>query len=101
MPESPEAAGKPAPRAQGNDTDPSMKHIGNLIREELAHQERSISWFARKLCYDRSNVYRLLGKESLDTRLLHRISVLLGRDFFAELSDEISKQEHPVSHDRQ
>ena len=67
----------------------AMKPIGILIKEELEKQERSISWFARKLSCDRSNVYRLFQKESIDTNLLARISVLLGRDFFAELSDNV------------
>lgn len=67
----------------------AMEPIGSLIKEELEKQERSISWFARKLSCDRSNVYRLFQKESIDTNLLVRISVLLGRDFFAELSDNV------------
>lgn len=69
-----------------------MKPIGFLIREELERQERSISWFARKLSCDRSNVYRLFQKESIDTGLLTRISVLLNRNFFAELSDSVSEK---------
>lgn len=75
-----------------------MKPIGILIKEELERQERSISWFARKLSCDRSNVYRLFQKESIDTKLLARISVLLGRDFFADLSEDIKDKgvsQHP------
>ncbi len=63
-----------------------MKPIGNLIKEELEKQERTVSWFARKLACDRSNVYRLFQKESIDTRLLTRISIILQHDFFADLS---------------
>ncbi len=70
-----------------------MKHIGSLIKAELERQERSISWFARKLSCDRSNVYRLFQKESVDTRLLTRISLLLGHDFFSELSDEVRERQ--------
>lgn len=69
-----------------------MKPIGILIKEELERQERSISWFARKLSCDRSNVYRLFQKESIDTNLLARISILLGRDFFSELSQNIKEK---------
>ncbi len=57
-------------------------HIGNLIKEELQNQERSISWFARKLYCDRSNVYDIFKRESIDTELLLRISLILKRDFF-------------------
>lgn len=70
-----------------------MKPIGVLIKEELERQERSISWFARKLSCDRSNVYRLFQKESIDTGLLARISILLGRDFFSDLSQYIKEKD--------
>lgn len=70
----------------------TMKPIGILIKEELERQERSISWFARKLSCDRSNVYRLFQKESIDTNLLARISILLGRDFFSDLSQYIKEK---------
>lgn len=59
-----------------------MKPIGELIKEELMVQERTITWFARKLCIDRSNVYRLFQKNSVDTDLLMRISLVLKKDFF-------------------
>ena len=68
---------------------PPMTPIGQLIKEELKAQERSVSWFARKLHLDRSNVYRLFQKNSLDTDLLSRISIVLGRDFFEILSKNI------------
>lgn len=67
-----------------------MKPIGILIKEELLAQERSVAWFARKIHLDRSNVYRLFQKNSVDTDLLRRISQVLGRDFFAAYSEEIS-----------
>ena len=67
-----------------------MKPIGILIKEELTAQERSVAWFARKIHLDRSNVYRLFKKNSVDTDLLRRISQVLGRDFFAAYSESIS-----------
>lgn len=66
-----------------------MQPIGSIIREELERQERSVTWFARKIGCDRSNVYRLFQKHSVDTALLSRISVVLGRDFFVELSENL------------
>lgn len=67
-----------------------MDSIGSLIKEELMRQERSVSWFARKLSCDRSNIYRLFQKHSIDTALLARISVILQRDFFKELSGNLA-----------
>lgn len=69
-----------------------MKPIGHLIKEELEKQERSISWFARKLSCDRSNVYRLFQKENIDTGLLIRISLLLNHDFFSDFSKNIKEK---------
>lgn len=63
-----------------------MEPIGTMIKEELERQERSVSWLARKFSCDRSNVYRLFQKHSIDTALLQRLSVILNRDFFSELS---------------
>ena len=68
------------------------KSVGDLIKEELEKQERSISWFARKLSCDRSNVYRLFQKESIDTTLLFRVSLLLKRDFFSYLSERLKEK---------
>lgn len=70
-----------------------MKPIGQLIKEELEKQERSISWFARKLSCDRSNIYRLFQKENIDTGLLTRISLLLNHDFFSDLSENIKEKQ--------
>lgn len=66
-----------------------MEHIGELIKQELEKQERSISWLARKLSCDRTKVYRLFQKNSIDTYDLARISILLSHDFFADLSDSL------------
>lgn len=70
-----------------------MKHIGELIKQELERQERSISWLARKLSCDRTKVYRLLQKHSIDTYDLARISILLSHDFFADLSNSLKNNE--------
>ncbi|MDE6334489.1 MAG: XRE family transcriptional regulator [Muribaculaceae bacterium] len=66
-----------------------MEPIGQLIKDELTAQERTVAWFARKLCLDRSNVYRLFQKNSIDTSLLMRISLVLNKDFFSLLSDQV------------
>ena len=63
-------------------------HIGNIVKEELRKQERTISWFARKLYCDRSNVYDIFKRESVDTELLLRISLVLKRNFFLLYIDE-------------
>lgn len=60
-----------------------MIHIGELIREELQRQGRSTTWFAKQLYCDRTNVYDIFKRKSLDTELL-RISIILKHNFFQE-----------------
>jgi hypothetical protein len=67
-------------------------HIGHEIQQELRRQERSVAWFARRLACDRTNVYRIFDKESLDTRLLMRISTILMRDFFVLYSQQLNTE---------
>lgn len=69
-----------------------MKPIGILIKDELTAQERTVSWFARKLHTDRSNIYRLFQKNSVDTDLLSRISIVLNKDFFALFSNNYAER---------
>lgn len=61
-----------------------MVHIGSLIEKELRRQERSVTWFASKLHCDRSNVYKIFKKQSIDTQLLEKIGIILQRNFFME-----------------
>ncbi len=65
-----------------------MINIGQNIRDELTRQGRSVSWLARQLNCTRAAVYRIMSKNSIDTYLLHTISVLLNRNFFAEIYEE-------------
>ena len=46
-----------------------MVHIGKQIEEELRRQERSVTWFAKQLCCERTNVYSIFKRESIDTYL--------------------------------
>lgn len=64
-------------------------HIGNLIQGELNFQRRSASWLAKQLVCDRTNVYKILKKKSLDTHLLLRISRILDKDFFSAYTSHL------------
>lgn len=64
-------------------------HIGNMIRAELKAQGRTITWFAKAIHTDRSNVYKMLGKESIDLKLLFRISTLLHHNFLHDCSEAL------------
>ena len=72
-----------------------MVHIGQLIEQELRRQRRSVSWFAKELYCDRTNVYKLFRKESIDTLLLYRISCILFHDFFKYYTDDFVSDNKP------
>lgn len=63
------------------------------IEQELRRQGRSVSWFAKALYCDRTNVYKIFRKQSLDSELLLRISVILSCDFFRFYTDSL--RNHP------
>ena len=69
-----------------------MVHIGQLIRQELKEQGRSVTWLAKNLNCSRSNVYIIFDKPTLDTSVLMQISKLLDVDFFRYYSEEFVRQ---------
>lgn len=74
----------------------TMIHIGQLIEAELHRQERTVTWFANKLYCDRTNVYKIFRKQSIDTELLLRISHILNYNFFHYYAAEFSPKT-PIS----
>lgn len=68
-----------------------MKHIGKTIKQVFDRQPRSctVSWFARRLHCGRANIYDIFDRATIDCELLSRISLVLGHNFFADLSDEM------------
>ncbi len=68
-----------------------MIHIGKLIETELRRQERSVTWFARKLFCERTNVYNIFKRQSIDTETLLRISQILHHDFFKYYRKEMEE----------
>ena len=76
---------------KSNQTKPKdMLHIGEAIQEVMKKQGNTSTWLAQALCCDRTNVYNIYRRSSLDTLLLRRISKILHHDFFADLSRDLS-----------
>lgn len=67
-------------------------HIGNLIRERLKEERRSVVWLAQELGCHRTNVYNIFDKNSLDTNILRRISIIMHHNFFDYLQEDTQKQ---------
>lgn len=67
----------------------SQIFIGKIIEEELRNQERSVVWLSRKLNCNRTKVYKIFNRTSIDTELLLKISNILKRDFFEPYTSRI------------
>ncbi|MBR1514650.1 MAG: helix-turn-helix domain-containing protein [Bacteroidales bacterium] len=63
-------------------------HIGHLVKAELARQERTVAWLARKLCCSRQNVYHLFESQWVSTEILSRLCDILDCNFFKVYSDD-------------
>ena len=55
----------------------------------MKEQGRSARWLAERIPCERTNVYNIFKRESIDLDLLSRISKILNYNFFADIADEI------------
>ncbi len=67
-------------------------HIGREIRLVLRRERRSAVWLAEKLHCDRTNIYKLFKKRSIDLELLMRVSLALEYNFFEKYAWRISER---------
>ncbi|MCL2074640.1 MAG: hypothetical protein FWH18_12010 [Marinilabiliaceae bacterium] len=67
-------------------------HIGEIIKNHLTEQKRSVEWLATLLGYDASALRKSLKKYYISTDLLFRISEFLEKDFFAFFSKKLSEK---------
>lgn len=61
------------------------KKIGQLIKERVESSQFDVTEFAKKINKERSNVYDIFKRDSIDTALLKKIGQVLGYDFFQDL----------------
>ncbi|MBR1775259.1 MAG: helix-turn-helix domain-containing protein [Bacteroidales bacterium] len=69
-----------------------MMHIGKRIKQVMDEQGRSASWLADNIHCERSNVYYIYRRSTIDTELLKKICTILNYDFFKELSEDVFEQ---------
>lgn len=60
----------------------STIHIGSIIKQVLSQQRYTASWLAKQLYCDRTNIYKIFHRASIDCELLLKISEALNYDFF-------------------
>lgn len=68
-----------------------LPHIGQMIKVVLKSRHLSGAWLATRLGCDRTNVYKMFKKSTIDTQLLLKVSVILEYDFFGIYSAELNK----------
>jgi DNA-binding Xre family transcriptional regulator len=66
-------------------------HIGQKIKEVLEQRHKPVTWLAREINCERTNVYNIFSRKDISTGLLQRICIILEYDFFKDLSEEIFK----------
>jgi hypothetical protein len=65
-------------------------HIGSLIKARAKLLRVGPTELGSKIETSKQNVYGIFRRQSIDTELLHRISVALEHDFFKELSQALA-----------
>ena len=69
-------------------------NVGKHVEEVLKGQKKSAAWLASQIPCERTNVYNIFRRKSMDIRLLMRLSVILDHDFFLELSQEVFPEKY-------
>jgi transcriptional regulator with XRE-family HTH domain len=63
-------------------------NIGKKIKEVFESKQMKLKDFAESAGVARQNVYRIFEKESIDTALLSKISIVLKHDFYQYFQNE-------------
>lgn len=63
-------------------------HIGMMIQEELSRQGRTVVWLAKEIYCEKSNVYKLFKRKSIDFEQLLKISEVLNHNFLIDCYEE-------------
>ena len=74
--------------------------IGEIIRQEFEKSGLSISQFARMINKERTVVYNLFKRQSIDTHLLYQICMVLNVDLFRVFSECLGEENKVVGADR-
>lgn len=63
-------------------------HIGEMIQKELNRQGRTVNWLAKAIYCEKSNVYKMFRRKSLDLEQLMKVSTVLNHNFLKECYEE-------------
>lgn len=63
-------------------------HVGKMVHSELKKQGRTVTWLAEQIYCEKSNIYKLFRRKSIDLEQLMKISEVLGHNFLRDCYDE-------------
>ena len=63
-------------------------HVGNMIKKELKMQGRSVKWLAKEIYCEKSNIYKMFNRKSIDLGQLMLISNVLQHNFLRDCFEE-------------
>ena len=63
-------------------------HVGNMIKKELKKQGRSVKWLAKEIYCEKSNIYKMFNRKSIDLGQLMLISNVLQHNFLRDCFEE-------------
>ena len=63
-------------------------HLGTRIKQVLKEKHKPVTWLAKEINCERTNIYNVFSRKDISTGLLQRLSIVLEHDFFKELSQE-------------
>lgn len=64
-------------------------HIGEMIHQELVKQGRTVNWFAKGIYCEKSNVYKMFKRKSIDLDQLIKVSQVLNHNFLRDCYEEL------------
>lgn len=73
------------------------KKIGQIIEERVRASKMEITTFAKAINSERSNVYNIFKRDSIDTELLKKIGQVLDYDFFIHFLDNETIEKIKIS----
>ena len=72
-------------------------HIGQMIKAVFDESGMSISEFARRIHLERTTVYSIFERPTVDVIQLARISLVLKHNFLSDIEREFNLQQEPNS----
>jgi hypothetical protein len=74
-----------------------MIHVGKLVESvfrklKKEHREYTVTWLAEKMYCGRRNIYNIFERETLDTNVLTRLSMVLHHNFYDDLRKKLDEE---------